>query len=183
MAFFSKCKSWLYHQEGAVAVEFALVCIPFIYMTIAIIELSMFFAAANMLESGVNASARSIRTGQLQTDSPADEQQAFKTDLCNRLFALIDCSNIDLEAIHVANDDFGNANSYTPTYDANGRLISQGFDAGESNSVILIRVAYRYPLWTPLFASIFSTQTDHTIPLMTTVVIQNEPYSFNSGAS
>lgn len=187
MFFFAKCKQfwqlWCQRTEGSMAVEFALVCVPFIYLTIAIIEISLFFAGANMLESGVNASARMIRTGQLQSMEAADQEVAFRTNLCSQLFVLIDCNNVDLEVIHIPDDDFGSADGYTPVYDESGRLVSHGFDAGDSDEVVLIRVAYRYQLWTPLFSSIFSVEPDHTIPLLTTVVLQTEPYTFDSSAS
>lgn len=165
------------------AIEFSLVCLPFIYMTIAIIELCIFFASANTLEFAINSAARSIRTGQLQTNNPGNMQQAFMTDLCSRLLGLIDCSKIDLEVMPMPDSQFTSAPTYAPVYDAQGRLVSRGFDPGTSGNVVLLRVAYRYPLWTPLFSNLFSTQPDHTIPLLSTVVLQNEPYNFNPNAS
>jgi Flp pilus assembly protein TadG len=46
-------------QDGAAAVEFALVALPFIGMTVAIIELGIFFFATRYFEDGMfNAPAR-----------------------------------------------------------------------------------------------------------------------------
>ena len=45
--------------------------------------------------------------------------------------------------------------SYPMTYDENGNLQSQGFDAGSVDDVILIRAVYKYPL-TPLISKFMS---------------------------
>jgi len=169
--------------EGAVAIEFALMIFPFIYITFAIIELSLFFAASNMMESGINASARIIRTGQLQQQTALDPATAFRQEVCSHLFGLIKCENVGIEVIAMPDDDFGNAGSYTPVYDEDGNLQPRDFDAGESSSVVLIRAVYRYKLLTPFFANVFSKEPDHTIPIMTTVVLQTEPYDFSEEAS
>jgi Flp pilus assembly protein TadG len=170
------CQRWIQCKSGSAAVEFSLVCIPFIYLTIAIIEISMFFASANMFETAVSTTSRTIRTGRLQTENPGLEEQAFRIALCDSLYAFINCDNIDVEAIPMPNNTFSEASGFAPVYDEDGRLESQGFDAGSENTVVLIRAAYRYQLWTPLFATIFSNQPDHAIPILSTVVIETEPY-------
>src|SRR5688572_8490209 len=113
MSFFAKCKAlcqqWSRGSDGSAAVEFALVCIPFIYMTIAIIEISIFFASANMFETAVNSTTRTIRTGRLQTENPGLEEQAFRISLCDNLYAFIDCNEIDVEAIAMPNNQFTEA--------------------------------------------------------------------------
>ena len=169
--------------EGSAAVEFALMIFPFIFITFAIIELSLFFAASNMMESGINASARMIKTGQLQQQAGADPETAFRQEVCEHLFGLIQCDKVGIEVIALPDDDFGNAGDYAPVYDEDGNLSPRDFDAGSSSSVVLIRAAYRYKLLTPFFANVFSKEPDNTIPIMTTVVLQTEPYDFTEEAS
>lgn len=163
--------------EGSTAVEFAMLIIPFMYTTFAIIELALFFAATNMLESGVNESARMIRTGQIQEQ--ANPEEAFRTDLCNRLFVLVDCNEVDIEVVAMPDDDFTSVSDYQPVYDEEGNVVPRPFDPGQSNDVVLIRAIYRYQLITPMFAEIFSREDDNTIPIMSTVVLQTEPYDFS----
>lgn len=169
--------------EGAAAIEFALMIFPFIYITFAIIELSLFFASSNMMESGINNSARIIRTGQLQQQTELDPQTAFRNEVCSHLFGLIKCDEVGIEVIAMPDDDFGGAGDYAPVYNEDGILEPREFDAGESSSVVLIRAVYRYKLLTPLFANLFSKEPDNTIPIMTTVVLQTEPYDFSEEAS
>lgn len=174
-----RCKE----EEGSAAVEFGFVAIPFIFMTIAILELCVFFAAANTLEFALNTSSRMIRTGQLQASGAADMETAFKTDLCSRLLGLLDCSLVGLEAMPIPDGDFTSADNYGAQANADGTFKSRGFDPGVSGSVVLIRVFYRYHMMTPLFSKIFSSQPDESIVLLSTVVLENEPYTFDASGS
>lgn len=172
--------SWIRNNEGSVAVEFALISIPFIYCTIAIIELSMFFCATNMLEGAVNQSARLIRTGQIQAQ--ADPEMAFREAICDRLFILIDCDEVQLEVLAMPDDSFGSADDYGASYDEDGNYTPREFDSGGSGDVVLIRAYYEYQLMTPMFAQIFSTREDATVPMMSTIILQSEPYDFDGDA-
>lgn len=78
-------------QDGAAAVEFALVAAPFLALTFAILETAFVFFAGQTLEATAADPARLIMTGQAQTAgySKAD----FKTAVCSRVFGLFDCAN------------------------------------------------------------------------------------------
>ena len=54
-------------QDGAAAVEFGLVAVPFLGLTFAILETALVFFAGQTLETAVADSARLIMTGQAQT--------------------------------------------------------------------------------------------------------------------
>ncbi|MDB5490414.1 MAG: tadE-like family protein [Micavibrio sp.] len=164
-------------EEGTAAIEFGFVAIPFIYMTIAIFELCVFFGAANTLEYALSVSSRMVRTGQLQSSGVTDMQKAFKDDLCTHLYGLIDCSKIGLEAVTMADGNFTTAADNHAKFNADGSFKSQGFDPGAAGSVVLIRVYYKYYMMTPLFGKLFSTQPDQSMPLTSTVVLENEPYT------
>jgi Flp pilus assembly pilin Flp len=78
------------HQDGAAAVEFALVAVPFLALLFAILETALVFFAGQTLEAAVTDAGRLIMTGQAQGFSQAD----FKTQVCNRLAGgLFDCTN------------------------------------------------------------------------------------------
>ena len=142
-------KKWFYDEDASTAVEFALVSFPFIFLLVGIIELSVMFAAMSTLDAATNDAARLIRTGQAQMS--ADPEDAFKQLLCDRASVFLDCNNIQYEVIHM--NGFSDFASYPATYDEDGNLQSQGFDAGAVDDVILIRAAYRYPLLTPLLGT------------------------------
>lgn len=167
---------WKKNEEGATAVEFALVSVPFIFLLLGIIEISLMFVAGANLNSGTNDASRLIRTGQAQ-QAPGDPENVFRDRLCERVDVFLDCSKLQYEVIPM--DNFTDYSQFEATYDEEGNLNSQGFDAGGSSDVILIRVSYRYQLILPMIGNIFSDGPGMTKHLLSTVVLQNEPYDIN----
>ena len=160
------------------AVEFALLIFPTIFMTFAIVELSLFFAASNMVEGGINASARMVRTGQLQQVVDVEPEEAFRNEVCNHMIVLVDCQDMILEMVTLPDDDFTTAADYPISYDEDGNVEPRPFNPGGSNDAVLIRAIYDYKLWTPFFVNIFSKNDEGTVRIVTTIVLQTEPYDF-----
>lgn len=169
---------WFRDKRGATAVEFALVAVPFTFLLIGIIEMSILFAASSNLHSATNDASRLVRTGQAQ--SSADPEQAFRDRLCQKVDVLLDCSRLQYEVVTM--DDFSDFGSFEATYDDDGNLQSQGFNAGGSSDVVLIRVIYRYPLMVPLVGTLLADGPGMTKLLIATVVLQTEPYDINEEA-
>src|SRR5882757_11225563 len=82
-------------QRGSAAVEFAMIATPFFALLFAIIETSIVFFAGQVLENGLQDSARLLYTHQAQ-DSGMTGQQ-FKDDLCARVAVLMSCSIIGID--------------------------------------------------------------------------------------
>ncbi len=82
-------------RNGAVAIQFAMIALPFFMMMFAIIEICMIFFATQVLETATQDTARLIMTGQAQMASMTATQ--FKTDLCARLAGLFDCAGVDVD--------------------------------------------------------------------------------------
>lgn len=168
-----KIKSWLKSEDAATAVEFSMVAFPFTYLLMGIIELSLMFAAMSTLDAATNTAARLIRTGQVQQTN-GDPEQMFKDQLCAAASVFLDCDDLQYEVIKL--DGFSDFDSYPPSFDEEGNLISSGFDPGEVDDVVLIRSAYKYPLMTPLLGSAFADASNNSKLMMSTVVLETEPY-------
>jgi Flp pilus assembly protein TadG len=172
-------RHWVRDESAVTAVEFSLVAVPFVFLLIGIIEMSLMFAASSTLHSATNDAARLIRTGQVQQAS-GDSQQMFEDMLCQKIDSLMDCTRLQYEVITMSGfADFG---SFPVSYDSDGNLVSQGFDPGGVNDVILIRVVYRYPLMTPLLGEFLSDGPNSTKLLLATVVLETEPYNLDEVA-
>src|SRR5882757_5240178 len=78
-------------QDGAAAVEFALVAAPFLALVFALLETAFVFFANQTLEATAADAARLIMTGQAQTAGYS--QSDFKTAVCARVYGLFDCTN------------------------------------------------------------------------------------------
>lgn len=77
------------NQEGATAIEFALVAIPFFAIVFAIIELAIIFFISSTLNHAVSETGRLIRTGNFQNCG----QDLFKELVCDNMAGLAGCSN------------------------------------------------------------------------------------------
>ena len=98
----------------------------------------------------------------------------FKDALCDAANVFLDCGKIQYEVIHM--NGFGDFASHAASFDGDGNLVSQGFDAGSVNDVILIRAVYQYKLMTPLIAQFMGDGGGTTKRFVSTVVLETEPY-------
>lgn len=168
--------------NGATAIEFAFFSIPFTFLLIGIVEISMLSAAGTLLQGSTDDAARLIRTGQAQNSG--DPQAAFEDMLCEKVSLLINCDGLIYEAISIDENTAGfgdlsaNMDLVAPSFDEDGQLEASGFDTGDENSLVIIRVAYNYPLITPFVGPFLSDDNDNTKLLLSTAIIQNEPYDF-----
>jgi hypothetical protein len=174
--FFPRIMRLRENRDGAVAVEFALVAIPFFLLVIGLLELSLMYAASAVLEGGTVAASRLIRTGQAQ--SSGDPASAFEELLCRHVGALIPCDSLVFEAIVPDPNDFADAEDLGPNFDDDGNLEPSGFDPGGVSDVVVIRSAYRFRFVTPFVAPLFANNSDNSVLLMSTVTLRNEPYDF-----
>jgi Flp pilus assembly protein TadG len=166
---------WVRRKDGTTAIEFSLMAIPFVILTLGIIELAVMYTAATLLEGATNHAARMIRTGQLQQVAAADQESVFRESLCEFATVLIRCDDVVVESIPLADyADFGAAG---PSYDEDGNLISQGFATAGSNDIVLVRVAYRYTMLSPFIGTLLAGPTNSRL-FMSTIVMQTEPYEF-----
>ena len=167
---------WKKDEDGAAAVEFALVAVPLFTMLLGVLETCLFFASGSVLEGAAHEAARVIRTGQAQESG--DPLALFEERMCNTLGALVDCENIDYEVVEIPTDSFYGVSAYDPTFDSEGNLESQGFSAGGVESTVLVRLFYRYEFLTPFIGNMMGDEIGQSYGHMSTVVIRNEPYAF-----
>ena len=160
-------------QDGAAAVEFALVAAPFLALTFAILETAFVFFAGQTLEATAADSARLIMTGQAQTSgfSKAD----FKTAVCARVYGLFDCSNgMDVDVKTYAN--FAAVNNTSPI--TNGQLDTSNmvYTPGGPSCIVVVKLYYQWPIYVSMFSNNLSNLSGNKRLLVATSVFRNEPY-------
>ena len=164
-------------EDGTTAIEFSLLAMPYMLLTLGIIEISIMYAAASLLEGATNDASRLIRTGQLQQSSE-DPETLFRNAICDYATVLIRCDDVVIEV-----QTLESFSEYAaPSYDEDGNMESSGFDAGASSDRVLIRAAYRYSMMTPFIGSLLTGGTNSTL-FMSTIVLQTEPYDFGESVS
>jgi Flp pilus assembly protein TadG len=160
-------------QDGAVAVEFGLVAVPFLAMVFAIIETALVFFAGQTMETAAGDSARLILTGQAQ--SQGLNQNTFKDAVCAKVHGVIDCNGIYIDVRTYTS--FGNITLGNPV-DANGNLIKNFvFQPGGPGDIVVVRLMYQWPVYVSLLGlSGLSNMSASNHLLISTVAFRNEPY-------
>lgn len=167
-------KRWKRDESGVAATEFALLATPFFFLILGLLETTLFFAAGSLMEGMAQHASRVVRTGAAQQS--ADPLQTFIDRMCEYDSSLLRCEDVTFEVVPAL--DFAEAEQMAPAFDADGNLVSQGFDPGGASDVVLIRMAYTYNFKTPLLAQIVSSGGNNSALLMSSVVLRNEPYDF-----
>src|SRR4030095_13596148 len=83
-------------RSGASAVEFALVAPLMLIGIFAILELTLMFVAAQVLQTGTQIATRQIMTGQVKSTTMSKEQ--FKAIVCANVNVLLNCTNLYVDA-------------------------------------------------------------------------------------
>ncbi|MDR7230472.1 Flp pilus assembly protein TadG [Caulobacter sp. BE264] len=157
-------------DEGATAVEFALVAIPFLMLLFAIIELGLVFLVSITLENAVIDAGRTIRTGQVQTAGTG--ATAFKTAVCDRMSWLGSKCSTALQVDVSTFTDYSTGkttavNTTVPT--------TMNWNPGASGSIVLIRAYYTWPLITPMMNTGLQSSNGNRI-IYAATSFTNEPY-------
>jgi Flp pilus assembly protein TadG len=177
-------------EKGAVAVEFALLAIPFFSLVLAILETAIMFFAQQILESALQDSTRFVRTGQSQATWDIDE---MRMAICSRTYGMFDCSATDatterLLVVVEPVSDFDAAvaalgmpidedcqDLFAPPEDCEWTL-TEAFDDGAGSDVIIAQAFYKWPviLNVPWFN--LATQAGNNRLLSAARVFKNEPF-------
>jgi Flp pilus assembly protein TadG len=161
-------------QDGAAAVEFALVAVPFLALLFAILETALVFFAGQTLESAATDSARLIMTGQAQ--NAGYTQDDFKTQVCNRLAGgLFDCSNgvyVDVKTYA----SFSAVNTASPIVNGTFDSTKVAYSPGVQGSIVVVTLYYEWPIYVTLLGNNLSNLNGGRRLLVATSVFRNEPF-------
>ena len=165
-------------ENGATAVEFGILALPFLTVIFAIQETAMVMFAGQILDSAVNDASRRIRTREAQTagETAAD----FRAAICAGLYGLFDCNDTNKLRIKVtALSSFTAATPTAPitcsTPSTCNWTLVESYDPGQASSVVLVEAYYKWPTVVNLPWFDFSNQPDGTRLLGAVRVFRNEP--------
>ena len=160
-------------QDGAAAVEFAMVAAPFLALVFAILETAFVFFAGQTLEAAAADSARLIMTGQAQTAGYS--QAAFKDAVCARVFGLFDCAN----GVYVnvkSYSSFGSISTASPVVNGNLDTSNMTYTPGGPGCIVVVSLYYQWPIYVQMLGNDLSNLNGGKRLLVATSVFRNEPY-------
>jgi Flp pilus assembly protein TadG len=162
-------------DRGVTLIEFALLAVPFFAITGAVLETSLVFLASQVLDSAVQDSSRLIRTGQAQNASYTADN--FRTAICNGLFNLFNCANLQIKVSIVS--DFASATTTSPLNptDPTKWTLVPTYSPGVGSQIIMVQVYYKWPVILNFGGLNLATSSDGTHLLGSVRVFENEPFS------
>jgi Flp pilus assembly protein TadG len=156
-------------EDGAAAVEFALVAAPFLALLFAILEAGLMFFAGQSLDTAASNVARQIMTGQTQGMSQGD----FNNKVCANLSALFNCASImyDVEVCTT----YSACNTSVPL-DSQGNVQTSGlgFNQGGPGSTVLVKLMYPWPTISSMLGLTLTNMRGRV--LISTFAFSNEPF-------
>jgi len=160
-------------QDGATAVEFGLVALPFFALLFALLETGIVFFAGQSLTTATNTAARLILTGQAQNQGLT--QATFTNGICAQLTGLFSCSGVYVNVQTAAN--FASLSTTPPVSNGVLNTANMGFNPGGPGDIVVVQVFYQWPIFVTLMNSSLTNMSNGTHLLVATAAFQNEPYS------
>lgn len=143
------------NRDGAAAIEFAMLALPFFMIVFAILETFVAMIAEQILSNATDTMARRLRTGQI---SQTITQAEFRAQFCEEVAILISCSPAEVKQPSSLYIDLRSFPDFQSMPDklalkghSTGRDIdsgSLGFSPGGPGSKNMLRVYYRWPVIT-----------------------------------
>lgn len=177
------------NQDGATAVEFGMVAIPFFALMFAIFETGLLFWTTQALEEAVSQTSRRLLTGQALTryTNSATAAADFRRDLCANVAVLIDCSEgkmwIDVRNYTSFDGAQGGTSGSNPL--SNGTLNTSGFgyNQPQAQQIVVVRVVMRYKVllnqWNKALVNLGTSE--HAI--IVTTAFRAEPFANSASPS
>jgi len=163
-------------EQGATAVEFALIAPVFLATLIAIFEVAIFLFAQQYLQSAATEAGRQFMTGQAQA-SGQDEQQFIQNVICPQIQTLFTCSSVMVNVQSYSS--FSGANSGMPvlTYNAQGQVTNNWtYNPGNPGDVMVVQLIYQWPIVSGPFGYVLSNLGNGKTEIMGVAAFRVEPY-------
>jgi Flp pilus assembly protein TadG len=168
------CRGFRANSKGSVAVEFALLVVPFLSLVFAIFQTSMVHITGELLQTAVSDSSRLIMTGQAQAQ--AFDKARFKEEVCKRMPAMVECASMLELDVRTYSSFSGASVSAPPITDGLMDTSGFGFSPGTSNEIVVVRGVLPYKIWIPFVGKSFANLADNRILLMGSAAFKNEPF-------
>ncbi len=168
--------SFAANRRGIAAVEFSLVALPFFALLFVIFQVGIVYLADNELETATEKASRQLLTGQVQSAGLTASQ--FISVVCQNLPVLFQCSGVMVDLEDVSSFASANTSAPTLTYNAQGQVTNNWqFQIGGAGSILVLRVMYQFPVYLGPIALNLANLPNGDYLLMTTSVLEVEPYS------
>lgn len=180
-------------RDGAAAIEFAILAIPYFMIIFAILETFAAFTAEQLVTNAVNTLARELRTGKMTynlgrtTDKTEVE---FRQAFCDEIAIMIACSATEVTTPSSLHLDVRTFTKFSDIPTTIPRVSSAAFadidpssfayNPGGPKSINMLRAYYRWTVLTdlvrPYITTVRPTDGSSYFLIVATTAFQNEDY-------
>lgn len=168
------------NEDGANAIEFAFVSLPFLMFIFGLIGMAFNFFIQNSIENGMSRSARLIRTGEAQKADMTVSQ--FKQSICDKAGGWIKCGDMQ---IFVQKFPDWNSAQPDPCIDSSGNVVvntTPGSDkiaqySGTANDIVIVTGCYKWNFTKNLPFMKLGNMADKSLMMQTMTAFRAEPYT------
>ncbi|HEY8383971.1 MAG TPA: TadE/TadG family type IV pilus assembly protein [Microvirga sp.] len=166
-------------DDGAAAIEFAMVAAPFFLMLSAIFETALVFFSTQILENAVADASRRFYTGEFQqthqsVSDPATLQQHFKNDVCSRV-TLFDCQ-ATLKVDISTHKTFPSGGFTAPIKDGEIDPSFGQYQTAPGDTYVLVRVAGARTVFMAMMTPYLSNLNGNRRLVMASAAFKTEPF-------
>jgi len=175
----SKLRSLRRDENGATAVEFAIVATPFMMFILGLIGCAFYFFIMSSIEKGMDQASRLVRTGQAVTQKLTVNQ--FRQSICTGAGPWINCNNLQIYA-QAANSWSSNIQPYTCLGNtANLSQLMKPTDliaiyTGTASQIVIVTTCYKWDFTAKLPLFKFGNAPDGSMMMQTSTAFRSEPY-------
>ncbi|HHL42624.1 MAG TPA: pilus assembly protein [Hellea balneolensis] len=170
--------------QGATAIEFAILGIPFAALLFGIVEISVLFFITSTTEHAVTSVARKIRTGEFQV---ADGTEAgFKAAVCAAMAGVGNCNRLRVDVVTAGTGKFTDLvlPVSPPVCDPNDDVCKENppamppdnYNDSGSGDVVIVRVQYVHQLAVPSALTGLANSSGNTHVISIATAFRNEPF-------
>ena len=175
------------NEDGATAIEFAVVALPFFALLFGIMELAVVFFINSALVQATSEAGRVLRVGNFQACGGADE---FKAIVCNNMTGLGNCwKNVRIDVIQgdsfktIALPEIPEIEEVDATKtgeEAIPQTLNGQFDGNAAGDTMVVRAVLNYRLaLPPLLTRLENPPGSGARRLIATTAFNNEPFPAN----
>jgi pilus assembly protein Flp/PilA len=165
-------------QDGATAIEFALIAGPFFLLFFAIVETVVMLWTNAVLEEAVSEASRRLLTGASHaryTGSASANTEAFTNDICNYATGFINCEKLKVDVKSYSS--FASAEIGSPL---SGGLIdtsSFAYRQPQPGDIVVVRGVLEYTSLFSQWSDVFVTSDGNRRALVASAAFRTEPYT------
>lgn len=161
-------------QQGATAVEFALIAPAFIAILIAIFETTQFLYVQANLQAAASNAARLFMTGQAQNSGMSQAQ--VEAAICPAVQAVVNCGNLIIN-VQSSSSASGLSTSTPQMYNAQGQLNAGNYSVGTPGDLMVVMIGYPLPVVTGPLGFMLSGNGNGTAAVWGVAAFRVEPYA------